>query len=80
MTVRRVGDRVLVPVADTGLGPGAVSAERLGAQRTGGTDLAKLPERLALALGGDATLALAANTPRRTLATLDLPATGAAGA
>ncbi|MCU0920078.1 MAG: histidine kinase [Burkholderiaceae bacterium] len=79
VTVRRVGDRVQVRVADTGIGLGATRGGRKGEEPAGGTGLANLRERLALAFGGDATLALAGHAPRGTVATLDLPATPAPG-
>ena len=80
VTARRVGDRVQVRVADTGIGLGAARGGRKGDEPAGGTGLANLRERLALVFGGDATLTLAAHGPRGTLATLDLPATPARGA
>jgi len=79
VSVRHVGARVQVRVADTGIGLGAARGHRPGAAPAGGTGLANLRERLALAFGGDATLALAPHAPRGTLATLDLPATPAPG-
>jgi LytS/YehU family sensor histidine kinase len=89
VAVRRVGERVHVRVADTGIGLGAAAGSRHGeppaagsrhgGPPAGGTGLANLRERLALAFGGDATLALAANHPRGTVATLDLPAAEAPG-
>jgi signal transduction histidine kinase len=84
VTVRRAGPRVRVRVADTGVGlqAGLDSVDRRAdrdghpaAPAAGGTGLANLRERLALAFGGDAALALAPNRPRGTVATLDLPAT-----
>jgi signal transduction histidine kinase len=75
LSVRRVGERVQVRVADTGIGLSAGRISRTAAEPAGGTGLANLRERLALAFGGDASLALAAQAPRGTLATLDLPAT-----
>lgn len=79
--VRRVGERVLVRVADSGIGLPATGTgrSRPGEPAAGGTGLANLRERLALAYGGDATLTLAARAPRGTVATLDLPATPAPG-
>lgn len=67
VTVKHINPQVEVRVADTGLG--------LGNPRSGGTGLANLRERLALAFGGEATLALTPYEPRGTLATLKMPAT-----
>jgi hypothetical protein len=75
VTVRRIGERVQVQLADTGIGLGAAHGGRKGEEPAGGTGLAHLHERLALAFGGDAALALAGHAPRGTVATLDLPAT-----
>jgi signal transduction histidine kinase len=81
VSVRRVGERVQVRVADTGIGLAFADAagRRPGDANHGGTGLANLRERLALAFDGDATLTLAPHPPRGTLATLDLPATLAPG-
>jgi hypothetical protein len=73
--VRRVGERVLVRVADSGLGLGPQRARHPGDLPAGGTGLANLRERLALAFAGDATLRLEPQHPRGAVATLDLPAT-----
>jgi signal transduction histidine kinase len=75
---------VRVRVADTGIGLGPTGNVRRSVDSTdrpasGGTGLANLRERLALAFGGDATLTLADHPPRGTLATLDLPAVPASG-
>jgi len=81
VTVRRVGERVQVRVADTGIGLALADAagRRPGDTTRGGTGLANLRERLALAFGGDATLTLAPHPTRGTVATLELPATPAPG-
>jgi signal transduction histidine kinase len=79
VSVRRIGQRVQVRVVDTGIGLVATQEGHGVARRCGGTGLTNLRERLALAFGGDATLALTPNHPRGTLATLDLPATPAPG-
>jgi LytS/YehU family sensor histidine kinase len=79
ISVRRVGARVQVRVADTGIGLGASRTAPHRPEPAGGTGLANLCERLALAFGGDATLKLAAQVPRGTVATLDLPAALAPG-
>jgi signal transduction histidine kinase len=75
VSVRRVGERVQVRVADTGLGLGPARAGSAGHELTSGTGLANLRERLTLSFGSEAVLALAAHAPRGTVATLDLPAT-----
>ncbi len=78
-----VGQRVLVRVADTGIGLGAARAGlagRPGDAVAGGTGLANLRERLVLALGPSATLVLSPGSAQGpsgqhgTVATLDLPA------
>jgi signal transduction histidine kinase len=84
VTVQRLDGRVRVRVADTGIGLGPTGNVRRSVDSTdrpasGGTGLANLRERLALAFGGDATLTLVDHPPRGTLATLDLPAVPASG-
>ncbi|MBL8329899.1 MAG: histidine kinase [Rubrivivax sp.] len=74
VSVRRVGDRIEVRVLDTGIGLDAARSSRKGAEAVEGTGLANLRERLALAFGGEASLALEAHAPRGTRATLSLPA------
>jgi len=79
VTVQRLGGRVQVRVADTGIGLGPAGdrprpVDTTDRPASGGTGLANLRERLALTFGGDATLTLADHPPRGTLATLDLPA------
>jgi signal transduction histidine kinase len=66
--VWRVGERIRVEVADTGVGLGAPRAD------SHGTGLVNLRERLALVFGGDATLSVTSRTPRGTRAEIEMPA------
>jgi len=65
VTASTAGDRLIVSVADTGIGLGDVPGQGIG--------LSNIRERLALLHGGRAYLALEANEPRGFIARIVLP-------
>jgi signal transduction histidine kinase len=73
ITASPAGDRLLVRVADTGIG--------FGRANTGGTGigLINIRERLHSLYGPEATLEISPNTPRGVVAMLSIPATRDAG-
>jgi hypothetical protein len=75
VSVRRIGDAVTVSVVDTGVGLPASRAAGPAGATPGGTGLANLRERLALAFSGHTDLTLTPHSPRGTRATLVFPAT-----
>jgi len=67
LRARREGDRLVLEVADTGVG--------FGEATTGGLGLANIRERLRLAHGDVARLSIRANAPGGTIVAIELPVT-----
>jgi LytS/YehU family sensor histidine kinase len=68
LLARREGSRIVLEVADTGIGFGEATA--------GGVGLANIRERLRLAHGDGARLSIRANAPQGTIVAIELPVGG----
>jgi len=65
LRARREGGKLVLEVADTGAGFGEATA--------GGLGLTNIRERLRLAHGGEARLAVRENTPQGTIVAIEIP-------
>ena len=71
MAARKVGDRVLLTVSDTG--PGADSAYTVRAEQSTGVGLANIRDRLAQAYGADHRFETQTNTSGGFSVTIEIP-------